>query len=61
MKRIIALFCIIFPAFVQSQSVWQDKVAPEVRAALNKGEKPAGRPHRGPHDQGKRSQSPFCI
>ena len=41
MKRIIALFCIIFPAFVQSQSVWQDKVAPEVRAALNKGEKPA--------------------
>lgn len=41
MKRIIALFCLIFPAFVQGQSAWQEKVAPEVLTALNRGEKPA--------------------
>ena len=41
MKRIIALFCIIIPALVQGQSGSPEKVAPEVRAALNRGEKPA--------------------
>lgn len=41
MKRIIALFYIIIPALVQGQSGSPEKVAPEVRAALNRGEKPA--------------------
>jgi len=41
MRRITALFCFIFPALAFGQSGVQEKVAPEVRAALNRGEKPA--------------------